>query len=117
MKRRFYDGLKDDVKDELIKEERDALTLDAYMARAIAIADNTTENQNDGNDENNANPVTDSAVELRVCGQTPFRLVFGGDDAVRQIGERRELLGWRRKTPAAARCCVPRGWVLRLLSI
>ena len=37
MKRRFYDGLKDDVKDELIKEERDALTLDAYMARAIAI--------------------------------------------------------------------------------
>ncbi|EAQ84694.1 hypothetical protein CHGG_08708 [Chaetomium globosum CBS 148.51] len=37
LKRRFYDGLKDDVKDELIKEERDALTLDAYMARAIAI--------------------------------------------------------------------------------
>lgn len=51
------------------------------LARAIAIADNTTENQNDGNDENNANPVTDSAVELRVCGQTPFRLVFGGDDS------------------------------------
>ena len=37
LKRRFYDGLKDDVKDELIKEERDTLTLDAYMARAIAI--------------------------------------------------------------------------------
>jgi hypothetical protein len=34
----FYDGLKEDVKDELYKEDRPA-TLDAYIARAIRIDD------------------------------------------------------------------------------
>jgi len=37
LKRRFYDGLKDDVKDELIKTDRDTQTLDAYMNTAITI--------------------------------------------------------------------------------
>ncbi|KAK4150019.1 hypothetical protein C8A00DRAFT_46484 [Chaetomidium leptoderma] len=36
-KRRFYDGLKEDVKDELIKTDRDKRTLDEYMGDAIAI--------------------------------------------------------------------------------
>lgn len=37
LKRRFYDGLKEDVKDELIKTDRDKRTLDEYMGDAIAI--------------------------------------------------------------------------------
>ena len=37
LKRRFYDGLKDDVKDELIKTDRDTQTLDEYMNAAITI--------------------------------------------------------------------------------
>ncbi len=37
LKRRFYNKLKDDVKDELIKTDRNAKTLDAYINNAITI--------------------------------------------------------------------------------
>ncbi len=37
LKRRFYNGFKDDVKDEFIKIDRDARILNAYMNNAITI--------------------------------------------------------------------------------
>ena len=45
LKRRFYDRLKDDVKDELIKIDRDTKTLNAYINNAITIDNRQFERQ------------------------------------------------------------------------
>ncbi len=45
LKRRFYNRLKDDVKNELIKIDRDAKTFNAYMNDAITIDNRQFERQ------------------------------------------------------------------------